>query len=144
MSWSVHPSGSNGSADGTVTIRVTQRHSWRRSAAPSFWNTPMCDANTIANGSALIGENYLVCGSADCGYISSYSNRTISTQLLCNDYSTDYDYASGERQDIVVLPINRQFVYSFASCCWIPLLRVGTPDWAMNLVIDTHRRVNGQ
>ena len=143
MSWSID-SDANVASTGTVAIRVTQKHSWRRSAAPSFWNTPMCDANTIANGSALLGEDYLVCRSADCGYISSYSNRSISTQVLCNDHVVEFDYASGERQDILVLPINRQFEYSFASCCWIPLIRVGTPDWAVTLVIDTHRRVNGQ
>lgn len=131
-------------ATNSVAVRLTQRHSWRRSAAVSFWNTPMCDAGTISNGTALIGEDFLICRSPDCAYINGYSNRTISTQLLCTDFSIDFDYASGEKETMLVLPVNRRFEYSFASCCWIPLLQVGAADWAVNLVINTHRRLDGR
>lgn len=143
ISWSIRPE-SYSAATGTVEVRLNQRHSWRRSAAPSFWGTPVCDDETKANGTALIGEDYLICRSADCGYITDAASRTISTQLLCNDFSPDFDYASGEKQTTLVLPVNRRFEYSFASCCWIPLLSVGTTDWTVNLVIDTHRRADGQ
>ncbi len=125
-------------------MRVHQRHSWRRSAAPSFWGAPVCSASTIANGTALLGENYFYCNSHDCLNSVSYTDQSISTQVLCTDFSEDYDYASGEKYTMLQLPINKTFVYTFSSCCWIPLLpQLDTPDWILNLVINTHRRIDG-
>ncbi len=144
VSWDIRESDYiNGSS--TVPVRVYQRHSWRRSAAPSFWGTPLCDTSTIASGTSLIGENSLICGSYDCYTSVSYLYQSISTQVLCTDFSVDYDYASGEKYTTLQLPINKRLTYTYESCCWIGLLPVNdTPSWELNLVIDTHRRVNGK
>ncbi len=144
VSWDIRESDYvNGSS--TVPVRVYQRHSWRRSAAPSFWNQPLCTAATIADGTALLGESSLVCQSSDCYTSISYLYQSISTQVLCTDFSEEYDYASGEKYTIIQLPINKRLNYTFASCCWIPLLPDQSgPDWRLNVVIDTYPRVNGK
>jgi hypothetical protein len=144
VSWDIRQSDYvNGSS--TVPVRVSQRHSWRRSAAPSFWGTPECDVATIANRSALLGEGSLICSSYDC--YSSVSNLygSISTQVLCTDFSVDYDYASGENDTILQLPIDKRLTYVYSSCCWIGLLPdSNTPPWTLTVVIDTHRRIDGK
>jgi hypothetical protein len=143
ISWSIRQSdyviGSS-----TVPVRLHQRHSWRRSAAPGFWGTPECDASTIANGTALLGRDTLRCLSTDCYSLTDAATQSISTEVLCTDFSVDYDYASGENSTMLELPINKQYVYKFESCCWIQLLRVGTPAWSVSLVIDTHPRIDGK
>lgn len=125
----------NGSS--TVPVRIYQRHSWRRSAAPMFWNKPLCSVNTIADGTALLGESSLLC--------KSDLSQSISAQVLCTDFSEEYDYASGEKYTTLQLPIDQRLIYAYESCCWISLLPANdTPSWGLNLLIDTHRRDSGR
>jgi len=129
----------------TVSVRIHQRHSWRRSAAPSFWAKPMCSYPTIANGSAILGESSLICTSYECYTSVSYVNQYISTEVLCTDLKEEYDYASEEKYTAITLPINKRLTYRFESCCWIPLLPIGdTPSWGLTLIINTNRRVDGK
>jgi hypothetical protein len=111
----------------------------------TFWNAPECDTSTIANRTALLGENFLVCESNGCSTSVSNLYRSIPTQVLCTDFSVDYDYASGEKYTTLQLPINERLTYTYASCCWIGLLpNNDTPSWGLNLIIDTHRKLNGK
>jgi hypothetical protein len=129
----------------TVPVRFYQRHSWRRSAAPSFWNKSLCSRSTIDDGTALLGENYLVCTSRECIDSEIVPYQTISAQVLCTDFSEDYDYASGEKYTILQIPIDKRLTYAYQSCCWISLLPLQeTPSWTLNLVVNTHRRVDGK
>ena len=127
----------------TVPVRIYQRHSWRRSAAPSFWNKPLCSESTKTDGTAWLGENDLVCTSKECINSETSLYPSISAQVLCTDFDEAFDYASGENYTLLQLPINKRLTYTYESCCWISLLPLqNTPSWTLNLVINTYRRVD--
>lgn len=129
----------------SVPVRIYQRHSWRRSAAPSFWNKPLCSRDTIANGTALLGENYLKCTSPECIDSETVNYQAISAQVLCTDFSAEYDFASGESYALLQIPINKRLTYAYQACCWINLIPLQeTPSWSLNLVINTNRRLDGK
>jgi hypothetical protein len=143
ISWDIRQSDyTNGSA--SVNVRLYQRHSWRRSAALTFWSKPLCDASTIANGTALLGDGYLVCQSQECPRWYAASFESLSVQVSCTDFSDVYDFASGEKYSILPLPINGQFIYSYESCCWIDSSTGASSSWALKVMINTYRRVNGK
>lgn len=104
----------------------------------------MCDWDTKANKTALLGDGALICSSTSCNTVP-YVYQSISTQVLCTDFSVDYDSASGEKYTTLQLPINQRLIFKYASCCWIGLLPYNyEPDWALTLIIDTNRRVDGK
>ena len=126
-------------------MRIYQRQSWRRSGASHFWGKPLCSRDTIADGTALLGENYLRCTSRECMGSETVIYQAISAQVLCTDFSAEYDYASGENYTILQIPIDKRLTYAYQSCCWIGLIpREETPSWSLNLVINTHRRIDGK
>ncbi|CAF1121256.1 unnamed protein product, partial [Didymodactylos carnosus] len=155
ISWSVDPLQPT---HDSVLIRISQRHSFRRTYSTSTF----CDQQTITAG-GVIGE-----GSLECGYNCpganngiDYENITdvtvatpwkkisivssVSGLVPCTDYSELYDYSSGEGETIVTIPTDVRFNYTYASCCWISLLTISAGEgWSLNLVIDTHRRRNGR
>ncbi|CAF4345199.1 unnamed protein product [Rotaria sp. Silwood2] len=143
VSWNIREVDYN-AINTTVGVRISQRHSWRRSAAMGFWKVPECDIDTIHNGSAVIGEGFLNCISDECPRLGS-SYLTIPTRVSCTDFSVEYDYASGEASRMIQLPVGYQFTYSFSSCCWISLLPTShSPSWKLNVTITTNRRANGR
>lgn len=144
ISWNIRGSDYvNGSS--TIQVRVNQRHAWRRSAAPSFWSQPLCSASTIAAGTALLGQGSFECTSLVCNTSVSSTYRSISTDVLCTDFNEIYDHASGESSVVIQLPINKRLLYTYTDCCWIGLLPNNSqPGWALNLIIDTNRRLDGK
>lgn len=129
----------------TVPVRFYQRHSWRRSAALTFWNKSLCSADTIADRTAWLGENYLICTSRECIDSETVAYQAISAEVLCTDFSEQFDFASGEKYTTLEIPINKRLTYAYRSCCWINLLPLqDTPSWSLNLAINTNRRLDGK
>jgi hypothetical protein len=124
------PSGS------TAQILIRQRHSWRR----TFWPTTMCDDTRIAAG-LVIGSST---GSLACyagGSCGSYTS--ISADVICTDFSGALDYSSGERVNIVTLPLNSQFTLGFYGNAWMPLAIRGNGIWQISGKIDLTVRPDG-
>ena len=115
---------------GQVSVFITQRHSWRRSA--SFCN------DTSSESADTIGEGILTSNS----YLSTIPS--ISAMVQCTDYNEEFDYSSGESSTTVLLPINKQINYVFQGCCWITLLPPDTgSEWSLKLLVNTKQRSDG-
>ncbi|CAF4605355.1 unnamed protein product [Rotaria sp. Silwood1] len=68
-----------------LVVRITQRHSWRR----SYGNNHFCDNKTIAS-SGLIGEGELVS--------SEGKQKNLSAMVRCTDFSEQFDDRVGKSQ----------------------------------------------
>ncbi|UJR17558.1 hypothetical protein I4U23_004454 [Adineta vaga] len=140
LSWSIHENTTNGSSS-TVLVRITQRHSYRK----TYSSNTFCNQTTIATG-GMIGDGSVTC-LGDCSGISSngsvYTIPTFSTNVPCTDFNDDFDYSSGEGSVDVIVPRDVRFTYAVQSCCWISLLE-GSGSWSLALVVDTHTRRNGK
>ena len=122
---------------GQVSVRITQRHSWRLSAHP-------CN-DTSATSNITIGEGLLVAVSSNRTNVSNIGFPSINAQVKCTDFSAEFDYSSGETAVTVVLPANARIEYRYYGCCWIPLLMPDSEsDWSLPLVINTYRRPDGR
>ncbi|CAF2662529.1 unnamed protein product [Rotaria sp. Silwood2] len=117
-----------------IAVRITQRHSWRRSA--HFCN------NTSPSSGNLIGEGMLVWKSNQ--NMLSPTVPSINNQVRCTDYNEEFDYSSGENSTTVLLPLNSRIEYLYEGCCWITLLPPDSESgWALKLVVNTNRRLDG-
>jgi hypothetical protein len=113
-----------------ISVRVTQRHSWRRS---SFF----CD-NTDPNSGNIIGDGML--SNNDTSSMIPF----IDARVRCTDYNEEFDYSSGENSTTVLLPLNKIIQYFYQGCCWIPLLPPDSASsWSLKFVINTNRRLDG-
>lgn len=110
ISWAIREITKNNSlTQNGILVRVTQRHSWRR----SFGNAHFCNASTIAS-SGLIGEGELVS--------STQNQPAISATVQCTDFDEQFDYSSGEISTSITVPMNKRIEYLYQGCCWITLL----------------------
>lgn len=106
----------------TVQILVHQRYSWRR-------DIYFCNDTTIANGGLLESNSNIRCYTGKCA-TSGWPNKT--TNVHCTDFSVAGDLSTGERYDIVKLPlyiyIDQCWFYirwlAIKSCCWCQYLLV--------------------
>jgi hypothetical protein len=117
-----------------ISVQITQRHSWRRSQ----W---FCNDTNPSSGN-IIGEGVLTDNPNGTYYSSTIPQ--IDTMVRCTDYSEQFDYSSGESSTTVLLPANKQIVYFYTGCCWIPLLSPDSAfDWSLKFIINTNRRADG-
>jgi len=117
-----------------ISVRITQRHSWRRSAF--FCN------NTNPNTGDIIGGGILDINQTRNNYSSMIPS--INTAVRCTDYNEEFDYSSGETSTTVLLPLNKKIEYFYQGCCWIPLLPPDLEsDWSLKFIINTNRRSDG-
>jgi len=122
----------------TVAVRIYNRQSWRNSALLS-----PC-TNDASNTSELIGDGAYECKTNSCSELSN-RQKLVTAAVSCTDYDDQFDYATGEKYTTLYLPPNRRFNYTFQSCCWISLLsNSGEPDWSLNMMINTYRRLDGK
>lgn len=135
VSWSIRSLPQNITSNlNELPVRITQRHSWRRSYGKSHF----CDNNTVSS-SGLIGEGELVS--------SLTKGKNIKAMVECTDFNEQFDYSSGEISTAITLPQNKIIEYFYQGCCWIELLPPDTDqslDWSLKLVINTNRRRDGQ
>jgi hypothetical protein len=117
-----------------ISVRITQRHSWRRSAY--FCN------NTNPNTGDIIGEGIIEIDPTRSNYSSIIP--AINATVQCTDYNEEFDYSSGETSTTVLLPLNKKIEYFYRGCCWIPLLPLDSEsDWSLKFIINTNRRFDG-
>lgn len=119
--------------NGKISVDITQRHSWRRSA----W---FCNDTSSSSGD-IIGEGVLIPNPNQTSYSSQIP--WINTTVQCTDYNEEFDYSSGERSTSVSLPINEIIEYIYQGCCWITLLPPDSgSNWSLKLTINTKKRFN--
>jgi hypothetical protein len=135
ISWTIRSIPENLANTTEIPVRITQRHSWRRSQY--FCN------NTNPNSGDFIGENFLI-GSRK-NQLLSMPIPLVNASVQCTDFNAEFDYSSGETSTTVLLPVNDRIQYTYSSCCWIPLLVSDAhSDWSLKIVIDTNRRLDGK
>lgn len=122
----------NPTDNSTVSVRISQRHSWRRSA--HFCN------DTSIERQPLIGEGFL-----DATNTSSRLISQIDARVRCTDFNEAFDYSSGEDSITRLMPVNQYIEYVYSDCCWIRLLPPDSGDrWSLKVTINTTPRLNGE
>ena len=121
-----NPSGS------TADILIHQRYSWRR----SFWSG-MCTTASIATQTIIgSGTGSLICSVGTCS--------SISTDVVCTDFSVGTDFSSGERYDVRVMDIGQTYILSYRSNAWFSLAMGGGGDWQMTGKVGLNIRPDGK
>jgi hypothetical protein len=96
------PINNNITANGTVSIMITQTYSWTRSQIG-------CDSNMIAaqwplvNLTAKAGDGMDLMCNASCSTSGGYVGNEVPITGYCTDFSTALDLAVSQRFDIVNL-----------------------------------------
>lgn len=142
LSWSIQEN-TTLSSSFRVSLRLTQRHSYRKTYSASTF----CNRTTIATN-GLVGDGQMSCA-GNCSGRSpngvAYTVPVLSTHVPCTDFNDVFDFSSGEGATDLIIPRDIRFSFIVSSCCWIPLLRFNdTGKWSLEVVINTSRRSNGQ
>lgn len=81
----------------------------------------------------------LTCNVGSCGSFPT----TISTDVICTDFSASMDYSSGEHYDTITLPLGGTFVVGFYNGNWLPLAIKGNSYWQVTGKIELTVRPDG-
>ena len=115
-------------------IWIRQRYSWRRSFWPAGSQCTSASINAqtpIANGMGLLNCSVGI----SCG-----SWTTISADVPCTDFSPTSDHSSGERYDLLILPINTVSTVGFSGNAWPVLAGGGNGSWQLTTGINLNVR----
>lgn len=129
--WNTTPSGS------TAQVLVHQRYAWRRNYV-SF--VPMCTDSLISTKGLIgTGTGNLLCNAGG----SCPSFTTVTSDVICTDYSVNMNFALGERYDLLTLPLGASFTIGFYGVNWLPLAIQGNGPWQVTGRIDLTVRPDG-
>lgn len=86
----------------------------------------MCN-DTMVLSQALISNatGSVMCYAGSCG---SFPHSSISADIPCTDFSTVFDFSSGERYDVETLTIGQWYTFGLYSNAWMPLAIGGSGD----------------